>query len=177
MAKTTHSTETMSASNLTGAWRVVPARSELGFVTHIMFGRIPVRGRYSDYQGELHVDDAGYASGLLQIEAEAVSTGINRRDKHLRSEDFFHVDLHPHLRFELTSLLPGDDDGPTLIGTLHIRGQQLPIHIPVSVRAVNADELRLDADFEVDPRASGFEFKRLPSTAHVHAGLTLERIG
>lgn len=36
-----------------GDWHVVPARSEIGFRTRAVFGLIPVRGRYSGYDGEL----------------------------------------------------------------------------------------------------------------------------
>jgi polyisoprenoid-binding protein YceI len=54
---------------------VVTARSELGFRTR-MLGLIPVRGRYSGYDGELHIDSAGNASGVLRIDAATISTGI-----------------------------------------------------------------------------------------------------
>ena len=170
------STDSVDTSQLTGVWRVAPARSELGFATH-MFGLIPVRGQYSGYDGELHVDQDGYASGELRVKTETISTGIRKRDKHLRSKDFFHVSVHPHASFELTSLIPDEKDRMRMIGTLHIRDQELTIDEDVTVETRTADELRLRADFEVDHRAAGFEFKRLPKAVTVHAALTLERAG
>jgi polyisoprenoid-binding protein YceI len=158
-----------------GDWRVAPADSQLGFLTRIMFGLMPVRGRYSAYEGELHVDDAGNASGVLQVQAETISTGIKKRDKHLRSTDFFAVERHPHLRFELASLVPSADGAATLTGTLQIRDQALAINTPVSVANVGSDGLRINADFEVDHHAAGFEFKKLPRTVRIQAGLTLQR--
>jgi polyisoprenoid-binding protein YceI len=174
---TTQITEAHPIPLSPGDWRVVPARSELGFVTRIMFGLIPVRGRYSGFDGELHIDGDGNASGALRVEAETVSTGIKRRDAHLRTSDFFAVERHPHMSFELTALTPNTDGGVTLRGTLQIREQALPIDTTVSVTQVGPDGLRLDADFEVDHRAAGFEIRRLPRTVRIQAALTLERTG
>jgi hypothetical protein len=103
---TTQGTEAHPIPISPGDWRVVSARSELGFPTRIAFGLIPVRGRYSGFDGELHIDAAGNASGVLRIEAETISTGIKKRDSHLRSSDFFAVERHPHMTFELTGLTP-----------------------------------------------------------------------
>jgi polyisoprenoid-binding protein YceI len=159
-----------------GDWRVAPARSELGFLTRIL-GLIPVRGRYSGFDGELHIDDAGNASGVLRVEAETISTGIKKRDAHLRATDFFAVEQHPHMTFDLTGLTPNADGGVTVTGTLHIRDRALPINTPASVAPVGSDGLRIDAEFEIDHHAAGFEIKRLPRTVRIQAALTLERTG
>ena len=171
---TTQITEAHPIPLSPGDWRVDPARSELGFVTR-MFGLIPVRGRYSGFDGELHIDAAGNASGVLRVEAETISTGIKKRDTHLRSTDFFAVERHPHMTFELTGFTPNADGAVTLTGTLHVRDQALAINTPVSVAPVGSGGLRIDADFEVDHRTAGFEIKRLPRTVRIQAALTLER--
>jgi polyisoprenoid-binding protein YceI len=173
---TTESTETHPLPLSPGHWRVDPARSELGFLTRI-FGLIAVRGRYSGFDGELHIDGAGNASGVLSVEAETISTGIKKRDTHLRSSDFFAVERHPQMTFELTALTPNADRGVNLTGTLHIRDQTLAINTPASVAPVGSDGLRIDADFEIDHRTAGFEIKRLPRTVRIHAALTLEPTG
>jgi polyisoprenoid-binding protein YceI len=174
---TTHTPETHPISLSAGDWRVVPARSDLGFRTSILFGAITVRGRYSGFEGDLHIDSGGKASGALRVEAETISTGIKKRDTHLRSRDFFAVELHPHMIFELTQLTPNTDGGVTLRGTLHIRDRALAIEAPASLAVVGSDGLRIDADFEVDHRAAGFESKRLPRSVRVQASLTLARTG
>ena len=160
-----------------GGWRVVPEQSELGFLTHILFGLIPVRGRYGDFDGELHIDGTGNASGVLRVDAETISTGIKKRDAHLRSTDFFGVERHPHMTFELTAFAPNADGAVTLAGTLHIRDRELPVTTSVSVAPVGSDGLRIDTDFDVDHRAAGFEFKRLPRTVRIQAALTLKPTG
>jgi hypothetical protein len=77
------------------------------------------------------------------------------------------------MKFELTALTPNADGAATLTGMLHIRDRALAINTPVSVAAVGAGGLRIDADFEVDHRSAGFEFKRLPHTVRIKASLTL----
>jgi polyisoprenoid-binding protein YceI len=173
---TTQTTQAHPIALSPGDWRIDPARSELGFLTR-MFGLIPVRGRYSGFDGELHIDGAGNASGVLRVDAETISTGINKRDTHLRSTDFFAVKRHPHMTFQLTTLTPNADGGVRLTGTLHIRDRALAIDTPVSVAPVGSDGLRIDADFEVDHRTAGFEIKRLPRTVRIQAALTLEPTG
>jgi polyisoprenoid-binding protein YceI len=173
---TTQTTEAHPIPLSPGDWRVDPARSELGFLTR-MFGLIAVRGRYSGFNGELHIDAAGHASGALRVDAETITTGIKKRDTHLRSTDFFAVERHPHMTFELTALTPNADGGVSLTGTLRIRDRALPIDTPVSVAPVGSDGLRLDADFEVDHHTAGFEIKRLPRTVRIQATLTLEPTG
>lgn len=156
-----------------GDWHVNPERSELGFRTRIL-GLIPVRGRYSRYAGDLHIDTAGNASGSLRIDAETVDTGIKKRDTHLRSKDFFDVERHPHMTFELASLAPNAHGSVTLTGTLQVRDRKLPITTPVSISPTGADGLLINAEFVVDHRNAGFE-KRQPGTIRAHATLTLER--
>jgi polyisoprenoid-binding protein YceI len=163
-----------------GDWQIVPAESELAFETHILFGLIPVRGRYSEYAGALHVDPSGTASGELKVEAKTVRTGIKKRDRHLRSGDFFAVDDHPHLRFELATLETSPGGSSLMTGTLHIRGHALAIKSPVSLEQVRPDSLRINADFPVDHRSSGLRdvgsgWKKVPETLRVHAALTLAR--
>ena len=59
---TTQTTEAHPIRLSTGDWRVDAERSELGFLTRIVFGLIAVRGRYSGFDGELHINGEGNAS-------------------------------------------------------------------------------------------------------------------
>jgi hypothetical protein len=112
---------------------------------------------------------------VLRIEAATISTGIKKRDAHLRSTDFFAVDEYPQVRFELASLVRNKDRAYTATGTLHIRDLAFPIKTPVSVATLGSGGLRIVADLDVDERVLGVEFERLPRTTHVHAALTLQR--
>jgi polyisoprenoid-binding protein YceI len=174
---TTDATQTVeqhAASLPAGSWQIVPAESELGFSTR-MFGLIPVRGRYGRFAGELQIDDAAQASGSLRIETATLTTGIGKRDAHLRSEDFFAAEAHPLMSFELSGIELGAEGTGTATGTLHIRDAELGIEAPVTVAAQGADRLRIDGHFEVDHASSSLGWKRVPGSVQVTAALALER--
>jgi polyisoprenoid-binding protein YceI len=178
---TTATTTPLAPSSIaTGNWKVLAEDSEVGFETRIAFGLIPVRGRFTEFAGELHVDGDERASGELRITAEKISTGINKRDRHLRSSDFFAVEEHPHLTFELVSLVPVSDRVLQLSGTLYVRGHALAIDAPVSVEQTRPGLLRIGADFDVAHRSSdlhktGSGWKKVPAALHAHVALTLEQ--
>jgi len=158
-----------------GSWRVVPADSELGFATR-MFGLIPVRGRYSGYAGDLTVESDGSAKGSLQVETATVTTGIKKRDSHLRSDDFFASAEHPLMTFALEGI-GSQPTGTTITGTLQIRDRTIPIAAPVTIAAHGPDRLRIQAGFTVDHGAAGLAWKRVPQSVQVEASVTLERVG
>lgn len=161
-----------------GDWHVSDSDSELGFETK-MLGLIPVHGRYGGLEGELHVDAEGRASGGLRVDAASVRTGIGKRDSHLRSGDFFAVEEHPQLRFQLDSLAPGAGGSLQLAGTLHVRGHELPIAAPVQVSREASGRLRIDAEIPVAHRGSslhstGSGWKKVPAGLKVKGALVLE---
>jgi polyisoprenoid-binding protein YceI len=170
---TTPDTNVGSTSLSSGDWKVDPSQSKLEFRTRAM-GLFPVKGSYSGFSGALHVDPSGVAKGDLHIEAATVATGIKKRDEHLRSKDFFHTDAYPHMKFDLTGIEPASDGTARLTGTLRIRDRDLPIDTPVTLAATGTHGLLLEATFEVDHRAAGFEFKRLPRRVQIETSITLQ---
>jgi polyisoprenoid-binding protein YceI len=154
MATTTDSTSTTDSGVIpSGEWYVDPARSQVHFHTRAMFGLFPVLGRFERFGGALRVSEAGEVSGELRLEAESVRTGIGKRDAHLRTEDFFHADAHPHVTFDLAELRP-DGDSHRVSGTLRIRDRTLPIEAGATVTA-NGSELQIEARLPVDHHAAG----------------------
>jgi len=56
-----------------------------------------VRGKFDTVEGELELDEAHptNARGEIRVAASSLSTGIGRRDDHLRSADFLDAEHHP----------------------------------------------------------------------------------
>ena len=63
-------------------------------------------GRFNDFNGHFVVDDANLKNAKIEIEIDASSIDTNdkKRDDHLRSEDFFHVEKFHSITFESTSI-------------------------------------------------------------------------
>jgi polyisoprenoid-binding protein YceI len=91
----------------------------------------------------------------MRVDAASVSTGIRKRDNHLRSADFFHAAEHPHLEFSLESIEPGAGGAHTFRGELRVRGRRLPLSAPLTVEAIGSGRLRLVTAVEADHKSAG----------------------
>lgn len=98
------------------------AHSNLGFrVRHL--GIANVNGAFEDYEANITFDPAD----LTTMQAEAVinvgsiSTGIQRRDNHLRSDDFLNADQFPEIRFVSKAVQNIEGNAFELVGDLSIR--------------------------------------------------------
>lgn len=65
-----------------------------------------VDGKMDKYQGDLEMKDEEITSAKFSfiIDAASVNTGIEMRDDHLRSADFFEVDKYKDITFVSTSI-------------------------------------------------------------------------
>lgn len=73
-------------------------------VDHLVISTVV--GRFDDFEGEIQIDPK--AKSLISIMGKAKAASINtndeKRDKHLRSADFFEVEKYPELTFEAMDL-------------------------------------------------------------------------
>src|SRR4051795_7710258 len=104
----TDQTTTIPAAAITdGAWRLDPARSSVAFHVRHFYGLMTVKGEFADYDGTL--DLRAEPAVELTLQAASLNTKMAKRDKHLRSGDFFDVEQHPQIRFRSDSAtLDGD---------------------------------------------------------------------
>ena len=86
----------------------------------------------------------------LTIDADSLDTGNSKRDKHLRSADFFDVKNQPQVRFASDSAIL--EDGTLRVhGHLHAAGKQVPVDVGTTVSWVEG-EPEIDAVTPVDHR-------------------------
>ncbi|MGO9490532.1 MAG: YceI family protein [Solirubrobacteraceae bacterium] len=159
-----------------GDWRIDADRSHVRFHTRAMFGLFPVLGRFERFDGTLHVDQSGQASGTLTIEAQSIRTGIGLRDAHLRTKDFFKAADYPQLTFTLDRLQP-DGDTHQVTGTLRIRETTLPVIAPATLTS-EGSQARITARFDLDHDAAGLKWAKpgmVPKTVQADVDLTLTR--
>lgn len=101
-------------------------------VSHIGYAWMP--GRFKDFSGSLDYDpdDRSNSSVEFTIQTESIDTDHERRDKHLRNEDFFHVSEYPEATFESTSYEPTGDDTAVMTGDLTIKGTTREVEFDVN---------------------------------------------
>lgn len=104
-------------------WTVDPDHSRIQFKT-VYMSITDVYGVFKDYSSTIVTEgnDFDGASIEMIIQAESIDTENDRRDGHLRSEDFFYVEKYPEIRFKSLSFSKNEDNTFQLEGELTMRG-------------------------------------------------------
>ncbi|MGW4364035.1 YceI family protein [Nocardia takedensis] len=126
---------TTSITLTPGTWAIDPAHSLVGFsVRHLMVSKI--RGRFTDFEGKLVVNEDGTASAEAEIRVDSVTTDNPQRDGHLRTADFFHTEQHPTATFRSTGFRPDGEDF-VVEGDFTFHGVTKPVSLEVEFLGVN----------------------------------------
>lgn len=103
-------------------WTFDAAHSSVGFtVRHMMVTN--VRGSLGTVSGSLNFDPENLAASSVEasIDVAGINTGVEDRDNHLRSADFFEVETYPNITFKSTNVELSGDDSAKITGDLTIR--------------------------------------------------------
>lgn len=103
------------------------------FVEHI--GYQDQMGQFLDAEGRFEYDEQADAlhSGEVTIEADSVFTNHDRRDRHLKGDDFLSADRFGTIRFEADEWQPAERGNGTLTGQLTLIGETRPVSLDVSI--------------------------------------------
>jgi polyisoprenoid-binding protein YceI len=119
-------------------WTIDPVHSNAEFaIRHLMI--TTVRGRFTDVQGAIVIDDGDPTQGSVEvtIAAASIDTREAQRDAHLRSADFFDTGKFPTITFRSTAIRDLADDGFKVVGDLSIHGvtRQVVLDVTAEGRA------------------------------------------
>jgi polyisoprenoid-binding protein YceI len=87
------------------AWTIDPAHTQIGFTArHLGFAK--VHGEFKSFSAKVAADPKTGKITALEAEADAksVNTDVQKRDDHLRSDDFFNAEKYPKLKLVLKSI-------------------------------------------------------------------------
>ena len=122
-------------------WTIDPAHSEIGFkVKHLMFAN--VRGSFTEFNATIYTpgDDFTDAEIEVRITAASVYTGIQQRDIHLRSAEFFDAEQFREISFTAGMMVRADEEGHfTLSGELTMKGITKQIKLDAEFGAIIKD--------------------------------------
>lgn len=98
-------------------------------------------GRFNDFDGEFVFDPEVPENSAVTatIRTASVDTNHERRDNHLRSDDFLDSEAHSEARFQSTAFVPLGDDRYRLEGDFTLLGHTRPIAIEVSQTGAGED--------------------------------------
>ncbi len=119
-------------------WTPDLVHSSVGFsVRHLVVSK--VRGKFAKWSGTIRMDehDLARAEVDVSIETASVDTGVEQRDNHLRSPDFFDVEKFPQLRFtsKKVEALGGDELRVTGDLTMHGVTREVTLEVEHAGRA------------------------------------------
>jgi polyisoprenoid-binding protein YceI len=109
-------------------WQIDSAHSRAQFtVRHLMISDI--RGDFGAVTGTVDYDgkDLTAAKVNATIDVKSISTRVDKRDEHLKSDDFLDVANHPTMTFVSTSITPKGNGKYNMAGSLTIRGTIRPV--------------------------------------------------
>ncbi len=108
--------------------------SEVGFkVKHLSISW--VKGRFGDFSGSFSLPDSGFKGAKAEalIKTASVDTGVERRDNHLRSADFFEVEKYPEMSFTSKAARGISGEKFQLVGDLTLHGTTREIVLDVEL--------------------------------------------
>ncbi len=121
-------------------YRIDNNHSTVGFSVSIMNGLSKVSGKFTDFTINLTNDekDITKSSVTVAIKATSIDTGIEARDKHLRTADFFDVEKFPEITFQSKRI---EKKGQAFIahGTFTMHGVSKEMALPFAVTGINKD--------------------------------------
>jgi len=142
-----------------GTWTIDPAHTRLGFIArHAMVTK--VRGTFEDVAGTLVIDAANPSGSTAHVSVQlaSVNTGSADRDAHLRSPDFFDVEVNKEMTFASTTVKQ-DGDEFIMVGDLTIKGVTRTIELELEPTGVVTDPFgQVRAGFEGEAELSRKDF-------------------
>jgi polyisoprenoid-binding protein YceI len=126
--------EATGVSTAADTYTIDLPHSTIGFtVRHLVINNIP--GRFKEYTGTISYDAADITKSSVEFTAKVASidTGVQQRDDHLRTADFFEVAKFPEMTFKSSRVEKKGKDSFIAHGTFTLKGISKEIAIPFKV--------------------------------------------
>ena len=104
-------------------WKNDKNHSQLKFdITHL--GVSTVSGAFTDFEATITTSKPDFSDAVFTLTAKtaSINTGVDRRNEHLKSADFFDVATIPELSFKSTGIKGTGKDRYQLTGDLTMHG-------------------------------------------------------
>lgn len=125
-----------------------------------------VYGHFEDYSGVIRFDPSqpGDSSFHFTVKVNSIQTGIGKRDKHLRSADFFDAGKYPAMTFASTGVRHLEGDLYEVHGVLQVKDVSKEITLAVTYLG------SMDHPMEKSKKVAGFDFSLTIDRLAYHVG-------
>ena len=114
-------------------WNLDKGHSNVKFsVTHMVVAE--TEGYFKLFDGTMENTKPDYSDAKINftVDVASINTDNERRDQHLKSDDFFNAEKFPQMKFESTSFTPQGNNKYKLTGNLTIRDVTKPVTFDVT---------------------------------------------
>jgi polyisoprenoid-binding protein YceI len=141
-------------------WKADRIHSNVGFtVTHMLVSE--VGGKFTDFDASLTAAKDDFSDMKIEatIKTASVSTDNEKRDGHLKSDDFFNAEKYPAITFKSTKVEKTGTDTYKITGDLTIRDITKPVALDTKLKGVMTDSRgNTRAGFKATTTIDRFEF-------------------
>ncbi len=158
-------------------YTIDPVHSSVGFgVTHMVINT--VHGKFNEFSGTIGLEGNAVKEATGTIQAKSVDTGIEKRDNHLRSPDFFDVAKFPTISFQSKRAEKQGAD-TVLVGDFTMHGVTKEISLPVTVKGPIKDSwgnsrIGLQARTKLNRKDYGLKYNQALETGGLVVGDEVE---
>jgi polyisoprenoid-binding protein YceI len=115
-------------------WNIDPDHSVAAFsIQHMMIAN--VHGQFNKIAGTVQYDPSHIEKTSMEftIDVDSIITGIQKRDDHLKSEDFFHKEAYPEIIFKSSKAERAGFNICKITGNLTIHGITKAVTVDVEI--------------------------------------------
>ena len=141
-------------------WTVDKAHTKVGFsITHMVI--TSVEGFFKDYDAKITSKDDDFSTAGIDftINTNSIFTDNEKRDNHLRSDDFFNAEKYPQLIFKSKLIKKVGEDKYKLVGDFTIRDVTKEIELDVKLNGIIKDGFgNTRAGFKITGEVNRFDY-------------------
>jgi polyisoprenoid-binding protein YceI len=171
---------TMQSATTKQQWTFDVVHSSINFtVRHMVISK--VRGKFAKFDGTLLMDENDPKGGRVEvvIDATTIDTGVDQRDAHLKSADFFDVEHFPTITFKSSRVEQAGAGALKVAGDLTMHGVTRPVVLDVDYAGSAKDpwggvRAGFSARASLDRKEFGLTYNQLLETGGVVVGETVE---
>jgi polyisoprenoid-binding protein YceI len=157
-------------------WELDKMHAKLGFsISHLMVS--DVEGSFKKFDAKITASKEDFSDAVAELTADvaSINTEDEKRDEHLRNEDFFDVAKYPTMTFRSTSFKKVSGNKYAVKGNLTLHGVTKPVTLTaIAKTGTNPMSKKTITGFKVTGKIDRTAFGIAPSTPTAMLGKEVE---
>lgn len=114
-------------------WKIDKAHTSVNFSINHFFSS--VTGKFKNFDGDINFDPNNLKGNKFDfaVTVNSVNTDDQKRDNHLKSEDFFNAKTYPSMTFKSTRIEKKSEKEYSIYGKLTIKDKTKDVVLPMKV--------------------------------------------